>query len=414
MKVRCFVFLFLLFGVRVVYGQFPTTEGDPEYTAPELGAVTFLPQEAHKQDRQSAPPIIPLRGNLYLELSFDYLGDTPISPVYRIVHCTPEGRPSDLISSDYLTGFEENTFPAPESSQGTVQPYLHYTLRLPNNDISLKLGGNYAIEVRDGYNEQQVLLRREFALSEPLVRVTLEQREVAGAKRLTHQHLWAHLDVEKLGRLLDPRDLRVFVGQGWNNGRWQELPRHSWEGATGLLYGGQDTGRFAGGDHWHVLDLQSLRTPGQGVRSLLFREGAYHAEVIPDRFTFPGREREHATSRADLKGWCVEGYTLDRIRSTGGKYFPLEAEYTWVYFTLEGVPGQSVVLEIGGRTLPMHYSQERGAYEASLYLKQGVYSYRYVVDGQFAEGNSAETHNEYHHLVYYRPRGGRYWTLVRY
>jgi len=62
----------------------------------------------------------------------------------------------------------------------------------------------------------------------------------------------------------------------------------------------------------------------------------------------------------------------------------------------------------------MHYSEERGMYEASVYLKQGVYSYRYLAGGRFAEGNSAETHNEYHCLVYYRPSGGRYWTLVRF
>lgn len=413
MRTGLLLFLLLL-GVKGVYGQFPTTVDD-EYTAPELGAVTLLPQETGKAERQPLPPLVPLRGSLYLELTFDYLGDAPIHPVYRIVHCTPEGEASDLFTSDYLTGFEENTIPAPERSQGTVQPYLHYTLRLPNSDVKLRLGGNYAVEVRDGYDEGRLLLRRRFGLTEPLVRATLEQREVAGADRLTHQHLWVHLDVEKLGRLLDPRDLRVFVGQGWNNARWQELPRHSWEGVAGLLYGGQDTGRFAGGDEWHVLDLQSLRVPGEGVRSILFRDEAFHVEVLPDRFSLPGRERLHASSRADLNGWCVEGYTTDRLRpSGGGKYFPLEAEYAWVYFTLEGLAGQDVVVEVGARRLPMRYSEERGMYEASVYLKQGVYSYRYLAGGRFAEGNSAETHNEYHCLVYYRPSGGRYWTLVRF
>lgn len=413
MRTRLLLFLLLL-AVKWGYGQFPTTVDD-EYTSPQLGAVTFLPQEVGKSDRANLPPLIPLRGSLYLELSFDYLGDAPINPVYRLVHCNPDGTPSDLFTSDYLTGFEENPFPTPERSQGTVQPYLHYTLRLPNGDVKLRLGGNYAVEVRDGYNDGALLLRRRFGLTEPLVRATLEQREVAGADRLTHQHLWVHLDVEKLGRLLDPRDLRVFVGQGWNNAHWQELPRHSWEGTTGLLYGGQDTGRFAGGDEWHVLDLQSLRVPGEGVRSILFRDGAFHVEVLPDRFSIAGRERLHASTRADLNGWCVEGYTTDRLRPSGsGKYFPLEAEYAWVYFTLEGLAGQDVMVEVGSRRVPMRYSEERGTYEASIYLKQGVYSYRYLAGGRFAEGNSAETHNEYHCLVYYRPSGGRYWTLVRF
>ena len=107
------------------------------------------------------------------------------------------------------------------------------------------------------------------------------------------------------------------------------------------------------------------------------------------------------------------GYTTDRINPSGLKYFPIECEYAWVYFTLNGPVGQQVSLEIGDRSFPLRYNLERNAYEVSVYLKQGVYSYRYVCNGVNAEGVSAETRNDYWGLVYYRERGARYWQLIK-
>lgn len=412
LKVRLFgIFCLALLSFAAV-AQFPAQKGADVYTDSianrDVVSVTLC-----RDERQNTPPIIALRGDAHLLLSFDYLGDAPISPVYRILHCDPDWRLSDVYYSDYMVGFEENQFPAPDRSLGTVQPYLHYTLELPNADVKLRLAGNYIVEVRDAYHGGALLFRRQFALLNEQVVLSLEQREVAGVRRLSHQQVWAHLDVQRIGRLFDTRDVRLFVQQGWNSGRWQELPMYRWESSVQLLYGGQDTSLFSGGDEWHVLDLQTLRTVSEGVRSIVYRDDAYQVEVLSDHFSIPRRIRDHASSRSDLDGWCVMGYTTDRLNSNGAKYFPLECEYAWVYFTLNGMVGQEIKLEIGDRSYPMRYNMERNAYETSVYLKQGVYSYRYVSNGVNIEGVSAETRNDYWGLVYYRERGARYWQLVK-
>jgi hypothetical protein len=411
LKYRLLGIVCLFFSLSAV-AQFPATKGGDVYTDSiansDIVSVTLC-----RDERQNTPPIIALRGDARLLLSFDYLGDEPISPVYRILHCDPDWRLSDLFPSDYLVGFEENLFPAPKRSLGTAQNYQHYTLQLPNADVKLRLAGNYILQVRDAYHGGALLFQRQFALLDERVMLTLDQREVVGVRRLSHQQVWAHLDVQRIGRLLDTRDVRLFVQQGWNNGQWQELPMYRWESSTQLLYGGQDTALFSGGDEWHVLDLQTLRTASEGVRSIVYRDDAYQVEVLPDKFSVPGRIRDHATSRSDLDGWCVMGYTTDRINPSGLKYFPIECEYAWVYFTLNGPVGQQVALEIGDRSFPLRYNLERNAYEVSVYLKQGVYSYRYVCNGVNAEGVSAETRNDYWGLVYYRERGARYWQLIK-
>ena len=67
----------------------------------------------------------------------------------------------------------------------------------------------------------------------------------------------------------------------------------------------------------------------------------------------------------------------------------------------------------------MTYEPESQTYQAPLILKQGFYSYKYVIkkaDGTIDEnaicGNFYQTENNYKVLVYYRDLGARYDRLI--
>ena len=68
----------------------------------------------------------------------------------------------------------------------------------------------------------------------------------------------------------------------------------------------------------------------------------------------------------------------------------------------------------------MHYDDAGGVYRGTLLLKQGAYSYRYVVmtdkslpvSASPIEGDDYRTVNEYTINVYYRVPGGRYDRLL--
>jgi len=70
----------------------------------------------------------------------------------------------------------------------------------------------------------------------------------------------------------------------------------------------------------------------------------------------------------------------------------------------------------------MTYNADKGAYEKTLYLKQGYYSYAYVTrDAQnpnsiamteLTEGDYWETENDYTVLIYYRSLSGRHDELI--
>ena len=69
----------------------------------------------------------------------------------------------------------------------------------------------------------------------------------------------------------------------------------------------------------------------------------------------------------------------------------------------------------------MLWNKERQQYEAIVLLKQGYYSYQYLIlraDGTTAplqsEGNFYQTRNEYQALIYYRGIGERADRLVGY
>ena len=69
----------------------------------------------------------------------------------------------------------------------------------------------------------------------------------------------------------------------------------------------------------------------------------------------------------------------------------------------------------------MEYNEEKKCYEGAVLLKQGYYSYQYLLlDGNGIthvvenEGNYYQTENTYQALVYYREPGGRTDRLVGY
>ena len=67
----------------------------------------------------------------------------------------------------------------------------------------------------------------------------------------------------------------------------------------------------------------------------------------------------------------------------------------------------------------MHFNEEKGLYEANIYLKQGYYNYEYVFKkneggslSRFIEGTHYQTVNDYKIYIYHRPTGEQYDHLI--
>ena len=120
-------------------------------------------------------------------------------------------------------------------------------------------------------------------------------------------------------------------------------------------------------------------------------------------------------------------YIVDQRESGRGS---VEADYSPVLFTLRTAEDPDAVFYVNGAfnlwqlndRNRMTFNPDTKAYEAEIFLKQGVINYDYTVvrgkgqkpDEAYLEGNYGATENDYDILVYYRPQAGRSDLLIGY
>ena len=85
--------------------------------------------------------------NDYIELSFDDLDSDEKNYYYQINHFDYNWKPSKLLKSEYLNGFDDLRIREYRNSFNTLKSYTNYKLKIPNNDLSLKISGNYSISI---------------------------------------------------------------------------------------------------------------------------------------------------------------------------------------------------------------------------------------------------------------------------
>ena len=87
--------------------------------------------------------IIPL-GNT-IELNFDDLDGDQKEYYYKIDLMTHDWKESNLISNQYINGFQSNVIFNVENSFNTFQNYTHYTVKFPNQNTRITKSGNYRL-----------------------------------------------------------------------------------------------------------------------------------------------------------------------------------------------------------------------------------------------------------------------------
>ena len=204
-----------------------------------------------KEGFELAPPVIELNGTEALILRFDDLAADPQPLSYTLVHCDAHWRPTDLPQAQYIEGTVADYLPQARQSFNTLQPFLQYEVRIPNDMMRPTRSGNYLLKV---YRAQQI----DLTIRHP---------------RLNVQDPFSEIHVAML-----------------QNMRWDDLrtgfkPRYL--RGSELVYDYPEQGLFMGGNEYRNFDLKDLRfTTGRIVRIEPRNEpGPYHAflEAEPRR-----------------------------------------------------------------------------------------------------------------------------------
>lgn len=369
-------------------------------------------------DDWQSMPIITLGQETPIVISFDDLTHEYHRYSYRLEHCEADWTISDqLFDSDFCIGFSSgNTIDDFEQSTGVNQLYTHYQLQIPNRKCQLKMSGNYRLTVYDEQNDNTEMFKAYFMVVEPTMHVGLNMTTNTDADiNGRHQQLEMRLNYGGTKVTEPTTQIKSVVLQ---NGRWDNAVVNSqpqYDMGDGLQWSHDRDFIFNGGNEYRKFEMLDVTHTTMGLESISWDGKMYHAFIWTDE------PRPSYVYDEDADGAFA-------LRNSDNIENDTQSEYIMTHFRLKS-PRLSGDVYLNAawtndRFLPqykMQWNDDTQQYEAELWLKQGYYSYQYLLmqpDGGVtpvpSEGNFYQTQNSYQALIYYKGNGERADRLVAY
>lgn len=373
--------------------------------------------QLYQENQQLSYPILFLNQPGRLTLEFDVLNGNAENFYVTVVHCTHDWEDSGLVPNEYLTSLNNDIITHFRSSISTLTPYVHYQYSFPNENLGVKLPGNYLLKVFRNQDEEDIILTHRFLVSDQTIYVN-GSVNIAASASLRHQ---AHQVDMNIGfskirkKMMFPiQDLKVKIMQNHRWDRMTEVTRPTIISDTTFTYDGFASNlTFDAINEFRRADVRSITQYSNQVRKVYQQDSMFYTIL----FTDIPRNTQKFVTFIDFNG-------LFYIDVQGRKGDPdIACEYQTVVFTLNTEPyPDSEVYVVGAFTgwqlLPeykMQYDEITRVYQNKILLKQGIYDYLYVVKSNkdnsvnhtIVENNYSECQNFYTVLVYYRPIGGR-------
>lgn len=411
---KVFSLLFLLFCAVVI----PVNAQNTFYTNVSNKQIKTLQVKVAGQ--MMSEPYMVLNGDNRMEINFDAL--TPNGGAgryaYSIIHCNADWTQSMLSPIEYMNGFQGMEIDDFANSMNTTTSYTNYRLLIPNDNVQLKVSGNYAVKVYTEDNPDQTVFTACFSLVEPVVNVSAS---ISGNTDIdtnqSHQQVSFAINNKNFPITYPQTDLKIWVYQDnrRDNAATGLQPMSILENQISYTYNRNLI--FNAGNEYRRMEFLSNKFYGMHVQSISFHNPYYNVELMTDH----KRNNQSFQYDQDQDGRFF-------IRCSNCQDPDTEADYYIVHFALatDLIPDGNVYLngELFNNVLDekskMGYNMETQQYEKSLLLKQGNYNYQYlfVPNGQTQgetgpiEGNYYQTENEYSIYVYYCPMGARYDRLI--
>ncbi len=374
----------------------------------------------YRQGFELSYPVVELNTNDTILITFDELSENIGNYSYTLIHCNSNWQPSNLSPNDYMDGFFENPLTDYQQSFNTLCNYIHYRISIPNDNIKLKISGNYILLVYENGNKDELVLTRRFFVVESKTEIK------ASIKRATQIDLMkSHQEVDFTLRNAfscnDPyQDIKVVLSQNY---RWDNI-------ITGLKplfvkdnefeYNYEEGNVFPGGSEFRWFDAKNVRYQTERVQSISYQKPNFYFNLIPD---------EKRTFKVYFQWQDINGKFL--VKNSEGINSEIESDYVYVHFSLPyDAPIVDGNIYIFGALSDWHcnknnmlvYNYEKKEYELNLLVKQGFYDYQYAylkngtseADLGFIEGNHYETENDYLIFVYWHDISSRFDRLVGY
>lgn len=376
----------------------------------------------HPKEHPVGLPFIGLNDTRPLEISFDDFTKNFQDYYYTIELRGLDWEPIAVSPFDYIQGFPQNKIYHYTPSSISTQPYIHYQFELPNENCKPTKSGNYIVKVFKGGEPDNILFTRRFFVADNIIGVFASVQEpFDGNISKTHQKIQLSLDVKKLPYFqMDQVQVCVFQNKQIND--FKRATNPSFIRGSIIEYNSEQDLIFPAGKEYRWLDLQSLRLKTDRIAGFDFHEPRVKVILKPDM----PRNSIPYYSFNDLNG----SYIISNSESIEAPFQNDYAQVQFTYIPKDGIPyfGEKLFL-IGAITnneldkaAEMVFNAAKGVYEKNILLKQGYYSYQYLLkdnrennslmDFTLTEGDHWETENNYTILVYYTAAGARYPSLA--
>ncbi|WP_273272927.1 DUF5103 domain-containing protein [Maribacter polysiphoniae] len=395
--------LLLLLFTPFLFGQAQEEVSPPDH----IRSIVF------KGEKDDQFPVVQIGEPVFLQ--FDDLMANEQDYYYKIVHCDYDWKPSRLLKSQYLGGIDNQRILDYENSYSTLQPYSNYRLTIPNDNVRLKVSGNYVLEVYNGSNELQ--FSRKFVVYKDLVTVGGTVKRSRDFEFINEKQVVQFSVNTGSLRLVNPKkEVKIAILQNyhWPTALYNIVPQFTI--GNELVYKYDQETSFYGGNEYLYFDTKDLRAPSSVISRIEIGD-LYNHYLFADH----SRADRPYTYYPDINGDFV-------IRTLQGSDASREAEYTLVHFSLPysesiGLDNVYVYGKFNNYALTpqnkMTYNQKNGMMEAVLKMKQGFYNYKYVIEREndvielnTISGNFHFTENTYLILVYYRNFGDIYDSII--
>jgi hypothetical protein len=372
-----------------------------------IHSVSFYPEGAPLVN-----PYLALNSSQAFVFSFDDLDGGYENYYYRVLHCTHDWEISDMNTSEFLRGFNDQSITEIDQSFGTRQPYTHYSFSFPNDMAQPTISGNYIIQVYlEGYSDSPSIIKR-FVVYEELSRFRprIKESTIVSERRYRQEVDFDLIKAEyPIFDAYDALSVVVLQNNRWDNAIYNLQPVYI-KGSE-FVYDFDEENNFDGNNEFRWFDLKSLRYAALGTDSIRERKDGWHHFLTPT----PRRTYDVYRTQQDINGkFLIHNDDFDSA---------LESQYIHVHFYLqtERLSALDEVFIFGALTnwdyLPqakMTWNERTQRYEGQLYLKQGYYNYGFALkqrgktkgDLKSFEGSHSQTQNDYTVIAYYAdPRG---------
>lgn len=366
-------------------------------------------------------PVMQLGSGDVLSVTFDELSHTFHRYVYAVEHCEPDWTPTEgLFESDWLEGFSRLPIETYDNSINTNVLYTHYQFTIPNDQMRLKMSGNYRLHVLlDEDDDEKEVATVEFRVVEPLVNV--------GLGVTTNTDLELNGRYQQLGMTVNYNTLRVtnleeqlqtVVMQNGCEDNMVVNPRPNYINQRGLQWEHNRELIFDAGNEYHKFEVLDPDHTTMGLAHVAWSQEERRYHVFP----YTCEPQRNYIYDQDADGAFI-------LRNSDNYESERTSEYVLVHYKLMAdrpYPDARLFIDGAWTTEPqdvytMTYDEEDGSYNAVVLQKLGYYNYRLMMENATGvvsrvpeEGSFFQTENRYEAFVYYKGTGERTWRLVGY